>query len=251
MMPILKAEIRKLFTVRSTYIIIAIVTALTIFFAFYVSGWRISTSKPNDLLDPNTISTAVTSAIHVVSVFAALIALLLFTHEYRYNTIMYTLTASNSRTKVLLSKILVVSVFAVIFAALFGYLSPLLTVWGVDAHHLTLVPQTIHYWNLIWRSVFYSWGYAMAGLLLAALIRNQIGAIITLFIVPGTVEALLSLILKNNTVYLPFSALNDVLGQNTFSGRISYVRAALVFSGYLLVGWAVAWILFIRRDATN
>jgi ABC-type transport system involved in multi-copper enzyme maturation permease subunit len=174
------------------------------------------------------------------------------THEYRYNTIMYSLTSSNSRSKVLFAKIVAITGVAVAFTVVAAVLAPLMILWGIHAHNLTLVPQTLHFGTLAWECLFYGWGYAMAGLLLAALIRNQIGAIITLFIVPGTVEALLGLLLKNNVVYLPFSALNTVIG-NQHEGMsgpsITPVHAAMVFGAYLIGGWIVAWVLFLQRDA--
>ena len=200
MMNTLKAEFKKLLTVRSTYFIFGFCVVLLVFFGFYVSGWRIDKI---DLLYHGYLAGQVSDAVSTISVFAALIAVLLVTHEYRYNTIMYTLTASNSRSKVLIAKILVITSVSVVFTVFFGLLSPMAANLGIHAHHLKLVHQTFSYWNLLWRNLFYGWGYAMAGLLLAVLIRNQVGTIITLFIAPGVVEGLLSLLLKNNTVYCP------------------------------------------------
>jgi ABC-type transport system involved in multi-copper enzyme maturation permease subunit len=162
---------------------------------------------------------------------------------------MYTLTLSNNRNKVLLAKILVISLFAIVFTLLFGSLYPLVTSLGVHAHHLKLVPQTLHYGTLFWHCLFFGWGYTMAGLLLAALIRNQVGALITFLIGPGTIEGLLSLWLKKKVVYLPFSALHEVIGQGeNYNKTISPARGAFIFACYLIVGWVVAWILFLRRD---
>ncbi len=249
MIPALKAELRKVFTVRSTYVCLGIVLALELFFGFYISGWH---SSHQDLLNPAILSTDVAGAVGVVSVFVALIAILLMTHEYRYNTVMHTLTLSNSRNKVLLAKVLVVSGLAVVFTLIAGCLALVLSYLGIHANHLKLVHQNIYYSSLLWRCLFFGWGYTLAGLVIAALIRNQIGAIVALFVVPGTIESLLGLVLKHNIVYLPFSALHVVLGQGaaTFSGPgITPFHAALVFGAYLLVGWIAAWILFLRRDA--
>jgi ABC-2 type transport system permease protein len=244
----LKAELRKVFSIRSTYVILILVLAIEILFAFYVSGWRIDAL---DLHNPNTLSNDITAAVSTVSIFVALIATLLVTHEYRYNTIMYSLTLSKSRSSLLLAKILVISAFAIVFTIVVGALSPLLSELGAHAHHLKFAPQTLHYGTLLWRSLFFGWGYAMAGLLIAALIRNQIGAIVTLFIAPDTIEGVLSLLLKKHTVYLPFSALHTVIGQGmgNYLNAITPLHAAMVFMAYLLVGWIVAWILFLRRDA--
>jgi ABC-2 type transport system permease protein len=244
----LKAEFRKVFSVRSTYIILAFVLILEIVFAFWSSGWRIDA---HDLHNPATLTNDITSAVSAVSVFVALIAALLMTHEYRYNTIMYSLTLSKSRTRVLIAKILVISLVAVAFTVVVGALSPLLSVLGAHMNHLKFAPQTLHYGTLLWHSLFFGWGYAMAGLLIAALIRNQIGAIVALFLAPDTIEGILSLLLKKNTAYLPFSSLHAVIGQGMgqYLHVITPARSAAVFMVYLVIGWIIAWVLFVRRDA--
>jgi ABC-type transport system involved in multi-copper enzyme maturation permease subunit len=247
MISTLKAEFRKLLTVRSTYIITIFIVAFVAFIAFYVEGWRLA---PKDLQMPNQLSSDVFGAL-TLSVFGAVVAILLMTHEYRYNTIMYTLTGSNSRSKVLLSKIIVISVYALFLTALIGVLSPVMTSLGVHAHGHTLAPQTLHYGDLIWRSLFYGWSYGMIGLLLAALIRVQVGAIVALFVIPTAIEGLLSRLFTHDAVYFPFAALAQVIGNEGFGGGtpLSPGRAALVLCVYLAVGWIVAWILFLRRDA--
>jgi ABC-type transport system involved in multi-copper enzyme maturation permease subunit len=244
----LKAEVRKLFTIRSTYVIIGIALALEFFLAFFISGWR---ADAPTLHNPGTFTAAIQGAIRLLSIFSALIALLLMTHEFRYNTVAYSLTLSNNRSKLLAAKIIVLSIFALIFTAITATLSPLLTSWGMHAHNLHLVAQTITYSSIVWRGLLYGWGYTMVGLVLAVIIRNQIGTIVTLFIVPGTVEAILMLWLKQHVVYLPFTALSSILGgndQGTYQNSISHFHAALVFGAYLLVSWIVAWVLFIRND---
>jgi ABC-type transport system involved in multi-copper enzyme maturation permease subunit len=253
MIPALKSEFRKLFSVRSTYVILLVVALLLVFFAFYIGGWKVSAA---DLHSPTTLAKDVTGAISAVAVFSALVAVLLVTQEYRYNLISYTLTAANNRNKVLVAKLLVASGFAIVFSLIAGWLSPVLSVWGAQAHGLHFAPQVIDHGHLLWTTLFYGWGYTMAGLLIALLIRNQIGSIIVLFIAPGTVEALLGLLLKQNTVYLPFTALSVVLGEGMHSSFVnasatSPAKAAGVFMIYLVVGWIVAWVLFLRRDAMN
>jgi ABC-2 type transport system permease protein len=244
----LKAEFKKVFSVRSTYIIFGLMLALLIFFGFYVGGWH---TDKLDLLDPTRLYRITQQSITFLAIFPALIALLLFTHEFRYNTISYSLTLSNNRSKVLASKIIVISIVAVIATAVVGLLSPLLANWGIHANHLKLIPQHYYYLSITWKGLVYGWGYAMAGLVIAALIRNQIGALITLFVVPDTVEGLLGIWLKNNIVYLPFSALHTMLGvdMNGTTSPITPFGAMLVFLGYLAFGWIIAWYLFLKKDA--
>lgn len=254
MIPTLKAEFRKLLTVRSTYIITLFVVLLVCFIAFYLEGWRLT---PSDLHQPTQLAGDVTGALNI-TVFGAIVAILLMTHEYRYNTIMYTLTSTNNRSKVLFAKFVAASTYALFLAALIGVLSPVMSYLGVHAHGNTFaVPQVLHYGDLAWRSLFYGWGYGMAGLLLAILTRNQIASIVALFLIPDMAEQLLGhLLLHHNSVYMPFTALNQVVngpapGGDPTSSTFSSGHAALIFCVYLVIGWIVAWILFLRRDATG
>ncbi|HEV7454981.1 MAG TPA: ABC transporter permease [Candidatus Saccharimonadales bacterium] len=257
MLASIKAEFRKLWTVRSTYVLFIVAFVLVMIFAFYAEGIK---ALPASVHDSGKLASEVTNAIMSVSLLGALAGVLLMTHEYRYNTIMYTLTSSNSRTKTLFAKIVAVSAFAVLFALVFAILSPLMTLLGLHIKGLTLDHQQFDVFSLAWRVVFYGWGFSMLGLALAVLLRNQIAVIVTLFMAPATVEPLLGLLLKHNAVYLPFSALGQVLqhqvsepsgqavkGAVTFA--MSYGRSALVTLLYLVVFWIVAWVLFARRDA--
>src|SRR5665213_1030095 len=185
-----KAEIRKLLTVRSTYIIFTLSVLLAVFFAFYADGLRAGQT----VHDPSKLAGEVTSAISAVALLGALVGVLLMTHEYRYNTIMYTLTSSRNRTRVLLAKIIAVSLFAVVFSLVLAVLSPSLAYLGIHVKGLHLVHQVFPVWSLLWRSIFVGWGFAMLGLLLSVIIRSQVGTIATLFLVPSTVEQLLGLL---------------------------------------------------------
>lgn len=243
MMAALKAEFRKLLTVRSTYVIVAVSLALMAFFAAYIFGYRL---KSAELANPHQLQDTMSGAVSVVAIFGAIVGILLLSHEYRYNTILYALTANRSRSLFLAAKILAVSTFAILFTVVVMVLAPLLNVLGVHLAGHTLAPQSIAYGNIVWQCLFYGWAYAMIGLLVTALVRNQIGAIVTIFIVPSTIEPLLSLLLKENGVYLPFSALGAVV-QN--SPTLGPGAAAAVVGAYLGVGWLLAWLLFLRRDA--
>jgi ABC-type transport system involved in multi-copper enzyme maturation permease subunit len=242
----LKAEFRKLFTVRSTYLIVGLSALIVIFFTFYIEGLRAGDSAKM----ATKLASEVPGAIGAVSLLGALVGVLLMTHEYRYNTIMYTLTAARRRTRVLLAKIAAVSTFAVLFTLFIAVLSPAMAYLGMHIKGLDIAPQQFPWVDLLWQALFYGWAYSMVGLLFAALFRSQVGAIVALFFAP-TIEHIASLLLKENSKYLPFNALGQVL-QAGAAGRpdgLTTMHAALVISIYLLVGWLIAWILFVRRDA--
>jgi hypothetical protein len=86
------------------------------------------------------------------------------------------------------------------------------------------------------------------------LIRNQVGTIVTTFLLFGPVEGILDAVLGHNALYLPFTALGNVLRSktvNTVLLPVSPGRAALAFAADIAVGWLVAGMLFLRRDASS
>lgn len=241
-----KSELYKLLTIRSTYIISLIGVAILGLFVFYGMGIKAS---PEALQHPTYLMENILSSVQNLSIFATLIAILMMTHEYRYNTITYTLTTSNSRTKVLLAKMGVLSLFALVFAAVVAVLGGLFVLLGVHLGGHELVSQTVYYQEIVWRSLAHVWGYVMLGLMLATLIRSQVGTIVALFILP-TIEQLLSVwLLKDSSSLLPFNTLNTIISGHSGTPDVSTVEAAKLFLLYLVGGWLVTWVLFKKRDA--
>jgi ABC-2 type transport system permease protein len=255
MWPAIKSELRKLLTVRSTYFTILIALGLIMLFAFYGEGLRSTAVSAND---PGKLANDVVQGVLTVGLIGGLVGMLLFSHEYRYNTIMYTLTATNRRTKVLLAKIIVASVFAAGFALAMGALSPAVTYLGMKLHGgLVIAHPQLDIFSLAWRSAFVGWGFSMLGMIIVTLLRSQVGAIVLYFLFPFTVEQLAGFVIKDNREYLPFNAVSQVLDHHvvlTSDGRaphifMSYGHAAIVALIYVVAAWLIAWVLFLRRDA--
>jgi len=124
---------------------------------------------------------------------------------------------------------------------------------GLALKGFTLVHQVFPL-SLLWQAVFVGWGFSMFGFILAAIIRQQVGAMAAFFLIPALGEQLLSLLLKDNRIYLPFTALQQVTlpanaGITDPRQALSPGKAALVVCAYLAVGWFVAWYLYLKRDA--
>ena len=247
----LKSDFRKLLSVRSTYLVTALAWALIGFIAFYVTGYRDNVQY----LDKFFLNHGVFTWVNTMGVFIAIVTALQMGHEYRYSTIMYTLTSSGSRSRTLLSKVMVSTVFAVVIVALTAIYGVTMQYFGAltAGHHPE--PQHFQIAQIMWRCFFYGWAYAMVGLVLAVLFRQLVAIIVTLFLVPATVEPLLSLLLKDNAKYLPFTALDTIItGSSTTStghAALSTSSAALTFGLYLAVLWIITWIVFLKRDAVN
>ena len=255
----IKAELRKLFSIRSTYILIGLALLYMLFYDFYIVG--IKAGHNHSFVSPSSslyLITEVTRASSIAApiLFSSIIAVLLMAHEYRYNTIMHTLTLSNSRNKTLIAKIVAITGFTIIFSLFVEVLAPIFALAGLHVHHLVLPHQIFYYRELFWRVIFFGWGYAMIGLLLAILFRNVVASIVSLFLIPVIIEPLLGLLLNTNQQqYLPFTALTAVLNNGLLrvgkagSGQLSAEHSAVVVLIYIVIGLAIGWLLFLRRDA--
>jgi len=256
MLASIKSEFRKLITVRSTYILTGIALIYMIFYNFYIVGFRVGHHLIYSPSNPHYLMVEVTRASSIAApiLLSSIIAVLLMAHEYRYNTIMYTLTNSNSRNKSLFAKIVAVSGLTVFFAIMIEVLSPLLVLLGAHFDHLHLAHQIFYYKDFFGRVLFYSWAYGMIGLLLAVLFRNIVAAIVSLFFIPVTIEPLIGLLLSDHMKqYMPFTALTNVLNNGLLvnvPGQLSAVRSAIVVMVYLVIAWVIAWALFLKRDAS-
>jgi ABC-2 type transport system permease protein len=243
MIAALKAEILKLLTVRSTYAIVAFALLASAFICGFATGYKASVAQ---LHDAGVLQQSILVSVMITAIFTALVGVLSMTHEYRYNTILYTLTSNRSRTVALLAKMVAITVFALLVTLLIAVTAPFFTIIGAQLAGHAMAAQQIWYADIWWRVLFYGWAYAMLALLIAALLRNQVAAIVALFIIPSTVETILTLLMKQKAAYLPFRLLGSVVQPGTPVGA---GKAAALSVFYLIVGWLVAWALFVRRDA--
>lgn len=249
MLGAIKSELRKLYSTRSMYVITGASLLIAIFFGGYAQGYNL---KGADLHDPNHYTTLITGALtNIPLILGSIVALLLITQEYRYNTILYTLTNSSGRSKVLAAKIVTITIYALLLTVVLAALTPLASRVGISLNGGHLAAQTIPYASLAWRCLYYGWTSLMAALVIGVIVRSQVGAIVALFVLP-TVELMLTSLLKSKAIYLPFTgASNAILMHPPASqGVMSYGRAAIVFGLYLVIAWAIAWVLFLRRDAS-
>jgi len=251
MKPQLKAEFRKILTVRSTYAISIFFLGLLGIASFYGQGYKAVQADINNLF----LAGNITMVGNIASFGGAFIGLFLMAHEYRYNTIVYSLTAVNRRSKLLASKLLAVMGFVLVYSVLATALSFGLTILGAMFAGNHIPPQDINYLTFFGKVIFFCECYALVGLLIPTLVRNMQASVAILLIVPNTLEQLLGLIIKDPEKWLPFMSLAQVVEPPviTRGGRggnlVSAERGAVVFLIYLVIGWAITWYLFSRRDA--
>lgn len=208
-------------------------------------------------------------AISVITLFFTIVVVLFMAHEFRYNTITYTLTSSRSRSKVLASKVTVAIVFTVVVALIGIGITAAATYAAVNIKDLNLPSQDDFNWlYIVGRMVAYVLGTALIFLAITTIARNLVASIVAIFLLP-TIEAISVGILSTWEIaaakVMPFSALGRIRDisydymprdqaenldfTNTELLSVSVLGATTTFLLYLLGVWAIAWYLFLKRDA--
>lgn len=252
MISAIRAEFRKLLTIRSTYLLtifmLLILILISVIFMYH--------SSAKELLNPFLVQQSWFGSINLVGLIGAIVAILSLAHEYRYNTINYSLTLTNHRTRVLTAKAIVLSVYAIFVSliALFLVIGSIYFVAhlrGLSIGHQNfdvLWGSHSHYFGLIFQSAFYTWALAMASLIVTVLFKNLVASMAFIFVFPS-VENLVVLISKSAMKYMPFYDLGAILRQNIIAPTLSIGKSMLLFCAYLVVFGVLAWVLFLRRDA--
>jgi ABC-type transport system involved in multi-copper enzyme maturation permease subunit len=244
----LRAELRKIYSVRSTYATLAFCFLIMCIYAFWVEGYKAGDGS-RSAADIHKLAFLLRDAVGNLAFFGGIVGVLCFSNEYRYNTITYTLTASNSRVRILVSKIIAITLYSILFTIFVAVFASLLMYIGITVKGLSLGHQVLPV-DILYKIFFTSWGFCMAGLLIASLVRNQVGAIATFFAMPSFIEPLAGLALKDKSVYLPFIALHQVsVTPPELKHALTPAKAAMVFSVTIVIGWAIGWYLFLKRDA--
>ncbi|RLV55810.1 ABC transporter permease [Aeromicrobium phragmitis] len=192
-------------------------------------------------------------------VFPLIIGSLLFTNEFRHQTITPTLLVEPRRTILVLAKLVVAAIFGVIIGVLATAgtvvgASPVLALMG-DGSYL----GSGDVWALIGWSVVVMALWTVLGVAIGGLLTNQVAAIIviigfTQFVEPiarvalGAVDAL-----QGVSAYLPGAAADAVLGTSFFGSMgetdlLSRWAGGLVMLAYIAVFALGARFVTLRRD---
>jgi ABC-2 type transport system permease protein len=199
----------------------------------------------------------------VMGFAASLIGVFTTGHEYRYGTILPTLTAMPRRSGLLAAKVLVVasvSAAAAVTAIAICWLVGTVT----RGEPLPLGPEPIP--AVLVGHVVLVMLYGVLGAALGQLTRGIPAAIAIVLITPLLIEPVIAAVseldalnwLRDIVPYLPFSAgmrlVTAGLAASNQDGQplldpLGRWEGGAVFAGFIALLLAVAWILFERRDA--
>jgi ABC-2 type transport system permease protein len=240
---IVRAEMRKLRTTRTPWILFACAQLLVV---VGISGV---------LLDSDGAATAETqqlavSHIGLVSLFALLLGVVAVAGEYRHRTVTDTYLTTPHRGRVVLAKVAVHTVAGAAFGVAAAITALVVAaVWlGVDGGSLAVSSGEL--WRTIAGGILWNAAFGAIGVGLGALITNLMGAVAAALAWVALIEGLVAPLVGELRHWLPFAlgAALDAL-PTAADGPPQWV-AGLALAGYAAVFVAAAMVTTLRRDVT-
>ena len=286
MIRLLKAEIRKLWTIWSTYVLFGIVVLIDLAFGFGLAlapGGRHGGSAGIVPHGSSQWFVNVFSVLDVSRILALVLGAIIITGEYRHKTVTPTFLAEPRRGRVVMAKLgigfgggLVLGVLTMLTGLILGFvlvgmkvhscLTPVGVSQGMSqalcsvqhgVYYVATTHNMWHDWSRVAPGVMLGTGlFAIYGLGLGALLKNQIVAIVVGLVFTLVVESIVGAIWPTIGEYLPgqaATALEDAARTNFGGGTtqlLPWWGGAIML---LIYGVALAFIgtfTTLRSDIT-
>jgi ABC-2 type transport system permease protein len=256
-----RSELRKIFTTRLWWgLLIGLVVSWGALAGLLggLSGSRAGGQSTPGLDDPATIRSIYTAGLTIAYLITLAFGVISMAGEYRQQTITATLLASPRRTRVILAKLGAVSLVGLGYG-LVGVLSGLIVgvpVISIRGGHLDLTTNGVPRALLTAAVAVALW--AVVGLGVGTLIRNQIVALLVAIGVAWIAEPLIALILNASGAgsvarFLPGQATSALVSPATQNGGVNidllpWWGGALVLIGYAVLSGGLGAAITLRRD---
>ncbi|MBA3383116.1 MAG: ABC transporter permease [Actinobacteria bacterium] len=247
-MRLLAAELLKLRTTRVTYVLIGVAVLMSGLAAAAIVG-------SGSLGDDGWLELAQGAGFSTT--LATIVGILLVTNEYRHGTITTTFLAEPRRVRVLVAK-LAAALLAGVALAFASIVTTALVALPWAAARGDALPLDGHALEAVGRMLL---GFALSaalGAAVGAIIQNQVGSIIVVFvwflIVESIVGVLAALVFGDLgepdpvSPYLPGSALGGIIGGEGSEFMLRGGPAALLALGYVAALAVLAAFSMTRRD---
>ena len=248
---LVSAEILK---VTSTKMWLALLIGLVLWTSIGIAATILAPTQPGQgvpTLESDAGIRNVFAQAGVAYLFAIVLGTLGMTQEVRHQTLTSTLLAEPRRNKVMVAKMAAYGVIGAIYGAV-GI------AWGY-ALAFALLPLRDHapipteaLWQIAGGAVLGCALFAVLGVALGTLIRNQIAAVVGVIVWVAFIERLIVVLLPDIGKWLPGGALNGVLQATGFNGAtyLPVWAASLVLLAWTALFGLLAALTTQRRDVT-
>jgi ABC-2 type transport system permease protein len=246
---LVNTELLKVRTTRTVWwLLIAtlVLTALNLSLTVGFAGQQGSPPIDSELTQRNVFASA-----GAAYLFPLILGILGMTGEYRHQTVSATFLVEPRRGRVLAAKLIAYALLGLLFGVVSAILAlalafPLLRLRGVETLAAGVDVPAIMFASLAAMTL-----YAVVGVAIGALLRNQIAAIVGALVWVLVIEALVINLLPDVGKWFPGGAASAMLQANVPTGDLLPAwGGGLVFLAYGLVLAVAARLLTVRRDIT-
>jgi ABC-2 type transport system permease protein len=251
MIHLLRAEWRKVITTRLGWGMLLGAMALA---ALGVVAQIASNSSRGNITLP--LSTAATQRSIAASagsayLFSVVVGIILITTEFRHFTSRPTFLIEPRRGLVIVAKLIVAALVGIIYgvacaAVTAAIMAPWLGAMGITIHWVENGVLLSMLGDLVVIAIF-----AVVGIGVGVLVRNQIAAVIGALVYLFVLEPLIDIIpvVQNVYPYLPGAAAGAITGASRGNlAHLDPVQGGLVLLGWGLLFAVCGWLLTVRRD---
>lgn len=241
MTTLVRNELRKLATVRSTWLFVAIPPAIIIagIVGFIVSGGADSPTAVRSALAHAGVPALITLVLGITAVAG----------EYRHKTITDAYLASPGRTPVIVAKLVAYTLVGGLIGVINAVTTLAVSAIALSAENVPFDATTTDVWRTLIGGVGFNAAYAAAGVSLGALIRNTTAAVTVALAWIAVVEGIVGQLVGDLGRWLP----------NRSAFAMAYMPnpdllpqwgGAIVLVGYVAVFAVLAAATTVRRDVT-
>lgn len=246
-MSLLRSEWIKLFTTRTTWVMLGIgLLCEGLFAGLYVGLTSIQSIVGED----GEGFREVLPGLGLLMTLMLVLGVLVITTEFRHGTSGSTFLVSPRRWPVLVAKLGACVLVGVLAGLLFILVNGGLAISLFDGRGGTLPPTGEI--AEVYAGVVVSFALlCVFGLGIGAIVRNQVGAIIAAIAVFFVISGLPELLPGSIGEYFPSQAVGTLHGRVEGEGALTQVAAGFVLAGWSLLLFAIGTALVVRRDLSD
>lgn len=240
---ILAAEFRKLRTVRSGWLLLAVAQVVIV---AGVSGLMLNRD------DATTTEGQQEAVAHIglVSLFTIVLGIMAVAGEYRHRTITDAYLATPRRERVVLAKLSVYTLTGAVFGVVAAITALATAAVWLAAKGSALDLSSPELWRTVIGGIGWNAAFAAIGVGLGALITNLIGAVAAALGWLALVEGIVAQLVGQAGQWLPFALGSALDGLPTATDGPPQWQAGLALLAYAAVFAGAAVATTVRRDVT-
>jgi ABC-2 type transport system permease protein len=243
---LIRAEVLKLRTVRSPWLLLGAVPLLVI---AGISG--LVTSKPSALADPGTQANAL-AHFGIAALFTLAFGILAVAGEYRHKTITDSYLTTPGRAQVIGAKLIAYPLFGALAGLVASGVGLGVAAAWWSAKGVPFAWGDSMMWTAIGGGIAANAAFAAIGVGLGALVRNLVGAIAIALAWIAVVEGIVGQLVGNLARWLPFNASQALSGGDGQDMLATHLLprsgGGVVLVAYAVLFAAAALATSVRRD---